>query len=156
LHCDYCGKPRHTKETCWKLHGRPTRGRGGKRVCPSRIQANIAENVETSREIASGEALSSDEVQHLRRLLNKLDSSNVATSNYVQASIAFNAHLNSWIIDFGANRHMTGSSKGFKNYSSSSKGDYVRIANGSLNPVSGTGSVVCTPDITLSSILHVP
>src|SRR5262249_44784276 len=32
LRCDYCGKPRHTKETCWKLHGRPTRGRGGKRV----------------------------------------------------------------------------------------------------------------------------
>ncbi|KAG8651577.1 hypothetical protein MANES_06G001350v8 [Manihot esculenta] len=27
LHCDYCGKPRHTKETCWKLHGRPIRGR---------------------------------------------------------------------------------------------------------------------------------
>lgn len=25
LHCDYCGKPRHTKETCWKLHRRPTK-----------------------------------------------------------------------------------------------------------------------------------
>nr|XP_009760576.1 PREDICTED: uncharacterized protein LOC104212904 isoform X2 [Nicotiana sylvestris] len=85
LHCDYCGKPRHTKETCWKLHGRPTRGRGGKRVGPSRVQANIAEIVETSRETASGEALFSDEIQHLYRLLNKLDSSNVATSNYVQS-----------------------------------------------------------------------
>nr|XP_033508712.1 uncharacterized protein LOC117273628 [Nicotiana tomentosiformis] len=40
LHCDYCGKPRHTKETCWKLHGKPTRG-----------QANIAENVETFRKL---------------------------------------------------------------------------------------------------------
>ncbi|XP_043809433.1 uncharacterized protein LOC122722509 [Manihot esculenta] len=45
LHCDYCGKPRHTKETCWKLHGRPTRGRGGKRGT-SRNQANLAETVE--------------------------------------------------------------------------------------------------------------
>ncbi|XP_075075974.1 uncharacterized protein LOC142162860 [Nicotiana tabacum] len=56
-----------------------------KRVGPSRVQANIAEIVETSRETASGEALFSDEIQHLYRLLNKLDSSNVATSNYVQS-----------------------------------------------------------------------
>ncbi|TYH92995.1 hypothetical protein ES332_A13G223200v1 [Gossypium tomentosum] len=28
LTCDYCGKPRHTKDSCWKLHGRPIRGRG--------------------------------------------------------------------------------------------------------------------------------
>ncbi|GAV57747.1 hypothetical protein CFOL_v3_01283 [Cephalotus follicularis] len=27
--CDYCGKQRHTKEFCWKLHRRP-KGRGGK------------------------------------------------------------------------------------------------------------------------------
>ena len=26
LHCDYCGKSQHTKEYCWKLHGRPTKG----------------------------------------------------------------------------------------------------------------------------------
>eukprot|EP00257_Ricinus_communis_P026984 XP_025014398.1 uncharacterized protein LOC112536055 [Ricinus communis] len=30
--CDYCGKPRHTRETCWKLHGRPPRGRVGKKI----------------------------------------------------------------------------------------------------------------------------
>nr|CAD1831665.1 unnamed protein product [Ananas comosus var. bracteatus] len=30
LKCDHCGRSRHTKETCWKLHGRPTRGRGGR------------------------------------------------------------------------------------------------------------------------------
>ncbi|CAN1143667.1 hypothetical protein LINPERHAP2_LOCUS13712, partial [Linum perenne] len=23
LRCDYCGKPRHTRETCWKLNGKP-------------------------------------------------------------------------------------------------------------------------------------
>ena len=21
--CDYCNKPRHTRETCWKLNGKP-------------------------------------------------------------------------------------------------------------------------------------
>ncbi|XP_028065563.1 uncharacterized protein LOC114268571 [Camellia sinensis] len=26
--CDYCKKPRHTRETCWKLHGTPSGGQG--------------------------------------------------------------------------------------------------------------------------------
>lgn len=97
LHCDYWGRSRHTREIWWKLHGRPTRGRGAKHISPSMGQANIAENVETSRNTTSGDHM---KFQHLRRLLNKLDS-NVATSNYVQPGIAFNAQLNSWIIDSG-------------------------------------------------------
>ena len=28
LKCDYCGGLRHDREHCWKLHGRPSRGRG--------------------------------------------------------------------------------------------------------------------------------
>ena len=40
--CDYCKKPRHTRETCWKLHGTPSGGRSdrsgsrGGRSGPSR------------------------------------------------------------------------------------------------------------------------
>jgi hypothetical protein len=26
--CDYCHRKNDTRETCWDLHGRPTRGRG--------------------------------------------------------------------------------------------------------------------------------
>ena len=95
LHCDYCGKSRHTKETCWQLHGRPTRGRGGKQVSSSGAQANVAESVDTSKETSSRETLSSDEIQHLHHLLTKLDSSTIASSNYVQSGTAFIAHLDS-------------------------------------------------------------
>ncbi|XP_028088711.1 uncharacterized protein LOC114289243 [Camellia sinensis] len=28
LFCDYCRRPRHTHETCWKLHGTPSAGQG--------------------------------------------------------------------------------------------------------------------------------
>jgi hypothetical protein len=27
--CDHCNRLRYTWETCWRLHGQPTRGRGG-------------------------------------------------------------------------------------------------------------------------------
>ncbi|KAJ0010769.1 hypothetical protein Pint_33003 [Pistacia integerrima] len=30
LQCDYCGKPRHTREKCWKLHGKTPNGKGKK------------------------------------------------------------------------------------------------------------------------------
>ena len=39
--CDYCGKSRHTTDTYWKLHGRPTRSRGGKRFGGTRPQAHV-------------------------------------------------------------------------------------------------------------------
>ena len=28
LFCDFFRRPRHTRETCWKLHGQPSGGRG--------------------------------------------------------------------------------------------------------------------------------
>ncbi|GAV59441.1 gag_pre-integrs domain-containing protein [Cephalotus follicularis] len=28
--CDSCWKPRHMRETCWKIHGCPSRGQGGR------------------------------------------------------------------------------------------------------------------------------
>lgn len=52
LHCDYYWRPRHTKEICWKLHGRPTRDCGMKLVSLSSTDANM-ENVEMSKEIVS-------------------------------------------------------------------------------------------------------
>ena len=83
-YCDYCGKPRHTKETYWKLHGRPTRGRGGKRVNSSRPQANMVEILEPSSETSSSPTLSSDDIHHLKRLLSHMDSSSSgAKSNFV-------------------------------------------------------------------------
>jgi hypothetical protein len=28
--CDYCNKPHHTRETCWKIHGKPTNWKSSK------------------------------------------------------------------------------------------------------------------------------
>ncbi|KAA3485208.1 ankyrin repeat domain-containing protein 2b [Gossypium australe] len=47
LTCDYCGKPQHTKDLCWKLHGRPTRGCGGKRGGNSQPQAHLSDSMTT-------------------------------------------------------------------------------------------------------------
>ncbi|KAA3470759.1 ankyrin repeat domain-containing protein 2b [Gossypium australe] len=62
MQCEYRGKLKNTKETCWKLHGRPTRGRGGKQANPTCAQANLSETTESSKDIASTETFSSNEV----------------------------------------------------------------------------------------------
>ncbi len=51
---------------------------------------------------------------------------------------------------------MTGFSNKFISYSPCSGKEKVCIADGSLSNVSGTGSVKCTPTISLSYVLHVP
>ncbi|KAJ8772365.1 hypothetical protein K2173_027542 [Erythroxylum novogranatense] len=86
LICDYCGKPRHSKETCWKLHGRPARGRG-KRANSTKAQANVVETVDSSKETVSVANLSPDEIQHFRQLLSQFNSSSGATSNFVKSDL---------------------------------------------------------------------
>ncbi|GAV78634.1 UBN2_3 domain-containing protein [Cephalotus follicularis] len=45
--CDYFGKLRHTRTTCWTLHGCPSRGRGGHSTS-SRSQAHMIETLASS------------------------------------------------------------------------------------------------------------
>ncbi|TYG99021.1 hypothetical protein ES288_A10G163700v1 [Gossypium darwinii] len=51
---------------------------------------------------------------------------------------------------------MTRSNKSLFNYTTCPSKDSARLADGSLTSISGTVSVVCTPNIILSSVLHVP
>ncbi|PON33465.1 hypothetical protein PanWU01x14_352420 [Parasponia andersonii] len=49
--CDYCHKPHHTKETCWKLHRKPLNWKGNKPNRESRgfQAAEIQEALPSSR-----------------------------------------------------------------------------------------------------------
>jgi len=57
-----------------------------------------------------------------------------------------------WVINSGDSDHMTGMSSLFSSYNPCLGRDKVRIANGSLSPVSSKGSIF----MTLASVLHVP
>jgi hypothetical protein len=51
---------------------------------------------------------------------------------------------------------MDGSYKDFMKYFPSSKRETFKLANGSTQHIMGSGTVVCGPNISLSSVLHVP
>ncbi|XP_058228230.1 uncharacterized protein LOC131336415 [Rhododendron vialii] len=103
LQCDYCHNTGYTRDFCWKLHGKPTRGCGGGRSghgrgpVRSRAQAHVSEST-VSTLPDSGIQASSDhiggfsqgEIQTLRRLMAQADSpSTIAPSNAAPTSSYF-------------------------------------------------------------------
>jgi hypothetical protein len=125
-----------------------------------RLQAHLSEAVGPSRESTSTGVFSNEEIQNLRRLLSQLESPPTTTvaSSFCNSGNTFLANFGtcSWIIDSGANRHMTGSSKHFLSYSPCHNKETVRLADGSFRSVAGTGSIACTSNFQLSSVLHIP
>ena len=75
-----------------------------------------------------------------------------------QALLSIKNSNSSWILDFGASRHVTGMSSEFTSYTpySYSHKEIVQTADGTSRPIRGVGTVQCTPSITLSSVLYVP
>jgi len=61
-----------------------------------------------------------------------------------------------WVIDSGASNHMSSMSPLFSSYNPCSRRDKVRIANGSLSPMSHKRSVSVTPFMTLYYVVHIP
>ena len=46
--CDFCNKPRHTRENCWKIHGKPANWKGKTGDKPGRAIIPTTNEAETS------------------------------------------------------------------------------------------------------------
>jgi hypothetical protein len=94
--------------------------------------------------------------------MSQLDTLATASSSALASNLAttMNASLtpsdDPWVTDSGASDHMTDMSPLFLSYNPCSGKGKVRIADGSLSPVSCKGFVSVTPFMTLAYVLHVP
>ncbi|RVW34501.1 Retrovirus-related Pol polyprotein from transposon RE1 [Vitis vinifera] len=148
--CDYCKKPGHYKEACWKLHGKladwkpkPQSDRDGR--------AHVAANSE-STSVPEPSPFNKEQMEMLQKLLSQVDSGSTT-------GIALTANrggMKPWIVDTGASDHMTGDAVILQNYKPSNGHSSVHIANGSKSKIVGTGSIKLTKDLYLDSVLHVP
>ena len=115
LWCVYSHRINHTRENCWKLHGRPPNW----------------------RTIGNPKEFHKLQIEQLLKLLNQSQntSSNIPSCTIAQKGTFVNA-LNAkschpWIIDPGAIDHMTGNSSLFATYSPRPGNFKVKIADGS-------------------------
>ena len=162
--CDHCRRPGHAKDTWWKIHSKPAYWK------PSQF-ANDKEgrgNLVSMDEKPSPEPtpFSKEQIEVLQKLFSQSLPAPTPTmvrtgslaqkGNFLSALNVKKEKLSPWIIDSGASDHMTGDEKFFSTYNPCYKNLTVRIADGSLSKVAGTGSVRVSKNITLDSVLLVP
>ncbi|XP_075490971.1 uncharacterized protein LOC142529341 [Primulina tabacum] len=120
-YCDQCRKLGHTKDTCWKIHGKPPDWKP--RDQNSRGDQGAKGNSATTATVASSFPFSKDQLDLLRDLISKaVQSGSSPTQNSGIGTVAQRGtppqamHVkeddSSWIIDSGASDHMTGSGFG--------------------------------------------
>jgi hypothetical protein len=160
---DYCLRKNHTRETCWDLHGRPTRGRGrGQGRSESRFkQAYVADSTGQSGS-SSDDMLAQLMTQVARRFSTNPPASattSVASPSGVdgynfssllttvikpigtimKALVAESSLDKSWIVDSGASKHMTPYLMMFKTYKPLSGRDKVVLQELKTGRVIGIG-----------------
>ncbi|KAK2455680.1 hypothetical protein QL285_003107 [Trifolium repens] len=80
--CDYCHKPRHTREICWKLHGKPAHMKNGKPGPRPPRSVPTTHGVEKT-------TLNNDRVEELIRLLKSSSLSGIPNVSLAQTGPDF-------------------------------------------------------------------
>ncbi|KAI5396461.1 hypothetical protein KIW84_062614 [Lathyrus oleraceus] len=110
LWCDHCKCERHTRETCWKLKGRPP---NWKKKSGRAFQASNSD--QGQQPPPSQFPLTTEQLDRLYKLLESpTPSCYIATKgNYAFLSVSLS---HTWIVDSGASDHTTGESTLFSSY----------------------------------------
>jgi hypothetical protein len=180
--CFECGQPGHLKANCPELigggrgrgqvwrgrgRGRPLQGYSGGGRGQGTRQAGRANASTTVDDVSQNirvemTAAELEEWQQFKGMKQGAKGPNQAATasteicGNISNSTKYNCNDAPWLIDSGASRHMAGSYKDFLKYFPSSKRETVKLADGSTQHIMGFGTVVCSPNISLSSVLHVP
>lgn len=171
LWCTYCKKTGHTKETCWKLHGKPREGnqRGGQQPQQPRHYGQATLSIgQQGQEPNLMQTDLKEEIEKLKGMIMVLEKSggvksggcSLALSGKYPISLGINVSdkdiRNSWVIDSGATDHMAHSSLLFTTYTPCPSNQKIAMADGSLTTVAGIGDVCISELLTLRNVLHVP
>ena len=159
LWCDYNKKPWHTRDTCWKLHGKPPHI---KKKNDRRVLSTQAEPFQEHSNSSKMLPFTKEQIEQLYKLLN---SPHVPSTTFCALAqqgnpISFvcssNTFSNPWVIESGATGHMTSYSLLFTSHSPSAGNRKIKIVDGSFSAIAGSGSIKISPSITLENVLHVP
>jgi len=141
--CSHCGGTKHTRETCFKLHGYPDWW--------TDFQARKRRDTSDNDSNPGKVALATTE-SHLS--LISASSSHPTEGNALTCS-NHDVDCNAWVLDSGATDHMTFDVADFSEHSTPRRSS-IANANGGLSSATGAETVMLSPAILLSHTLLVP
>ncbi|KAK3041993.1 hypothetical protein RJ639_002301 [Escallonia herrerae] len=159
--CDHCRRPSHTKEICWKIHGKPANWKPNRE---KEAQGFMVDSEGTGKTISDPVSFSKEQVEWLQKMFSSGSSlapvisagSTAQKGNFLTALYSKAEDSSYWIIDSGASDYMTGDVSLLHECSSCHENYKVRIADGSLSTVTGIGKVIISERLILNSVLLVP
>ncbi|KAI5433313.1 hypothetical protein KIW84_020553 [Lathyrus oleraceus] len=146
--CDHCKCKWHTRETCWKLKGKPPNWKN------KNGRAFQASNFDQAQQPPQSQfPLTTEQLDRLYKLLESLSPSYSIETKGNSAFLSVSPS-HTWIVDSGAYDHMTDESTLFSSYSPCAGNQKIKIAYGSFSAIAGKGSIVLSPMLTLKNVLH--
>ncbi|PON86229.1 LOW QUALITY PROTEIN: hypothetical protein TorRG33x02_179480 [Trema orientale] len=140
--CDHCQRPGHTRDTCWRIHGKPANWKPKKQYDGPGFAAAEEEKTEKG-----GTVFSKEQLEQLQALITQTQSLRTSQANpscliaqkgnYQSALTKKSETHRPWIIDSWASDHMTGCYQLFSTYTPCPRTLKIRIADGSLSSVAG-------------------
>ena len=134
--CDHCKRTRHTKESCWKIHGKLDDWKPS--YCSSHDNSSNRGNVATteSRDSIEPSLFNKEQLETLQKMLqatvhSALNLVGTSTATMAQQGSIFTTlsanktDTKPWIIDSGVSNHMTGDITTFDKYRSYNEGATV-------------------------------
>ncbi|XP_073119656.1 uncharacterized protein [Henckelia pumila] len=164
--CDHCHKPGHLKEHCYRLVGYPPNHKLYMKFSqpqPSKnfkISAHHSYNrsaEQSSRDDSSSHSMAHTftdaQYQQIIKLLGDSSPQNEVTANLAGnfTSLMSISDANEWILDTGANAHITGTSSYLQDsHPSTDAIGSVRLPNGNTTSILSTGSIRISPSCVLN------
>lgn len=123
------------------------------------VSDTSATTADTSHLSPAGVTFTPDQYTQILRLL-ELSAPNLEPTANLAGTVTSLMSVfasNDWILDSGANAHISGTSSGLQNLQPcpSSTGS-VRLPNGNSTPILSSGSLQLSLSCTLTNVLHVP
>ena len=141
---------KHTRETCFKLHGYPNWWNEHQARKRHDAMGNDGETGKVALAIVESSLSLTPLVESSQGMLSLSDSSNFGASLF---SSHQEADSSTWILDSGATNHMTFNSNDFSH--TSPPRISIANANGVVSYITGASIVTLSPSLTLSNTLLV-
>lgn len=161
--CDYCHKPGHKKNVCYKLVGYPPnfRFRKPQQNFIANTTVDGSPNTEKEKQVDSVKpALTEEHYKQIIDLLSKekLAASSSGTVMNVAGIVLHTSFLQNdlWIVDTGATNHMTANLDILSDVQEAAKGNFVTLPNGHKSTVTHFGKLIFEQGIELSNVFYVP